>query len=162
VKPRPEDAVISYNKSDLDDIGSVRKATPTVQDIAASCGATVREEINRFGRREVVAEVPARAAFEAMRPAWRKDTDRLGEREAKRLKTVLRDKNGHERKVDSFAAESVAKANGLYEKWSGKATHVYRHGRWWRVVGDHLEPDNREGRMAEILESRQAPKTVIH
>jgi hypothetical protein len=158
MKPGPAGAAITYTKSDLDDIGKVRAITPTVHDIAAACGATVREEVNQFGRKEVVANVPAAVAFEAMRPSWRADTHRLGGMEGRRSKTTLRDKHGHEKRVDSFAAEQIAKANGMHEKWSGKAAARAAPGGRLRYA-DGTEPPSR---MAEILKSRQAPRGVVH
>jgi hypothetical protein len=129
VKPRPEDAAITYNKADLDDIGAVRKATPTVQDIAASCGAEVREEVNQFGRREVVASVPAAAAFEAMRPSWRKDTERVGNREAKVARATLVDRDGRKKVVPAYAAEGIARNGKLHEvpHWGRCSERVVTH-----------------------------------
>jgi hypothetical protein len=165
MKASPAGAAISYTKSDLDDIGKVRAITPTVHDIAAACGATVRTEVNQFGREEVVANVPAAVAFEAMRPSWRADTHRLGGMEGRRSKTTLRGKNGQEKRVDSFAAESVAKSIGGYEPWAyGAATYRYRGGRYYRKdkSGQWVESEPPPSRMHEILEARQGPKVVVH
>jgi hypothetical protein len=146
MKASPAGAAISYTKSDLDDIGKVRAITPTVHDIAAACGATVRTEVNQFGREEVVANVPAAVAFEAMRPSWRADTHRLGGMEGRRSKTTLRGKNGQEKRVDSFAAEQIAKANGMHEKWRGGGVSLvsgpeemfwYRGCNGWEPTGKY-------------------------
>jgi predicted NAD-dependent protein-ADP-ribosyltransferase YbiA (DUF1768 family) len=124
---------------DLHEIDRIRRATPTVDRIAEECGATVRSEVNAFGREVPVATVPAALAFEAMRDAHRLDTVRQSQLEAKRPKETLRDSHGHTRKVWNIHAEQVAKERGLKPVW----TKFRRHGptltRYWLSCGHFIE-----------------------
>jgi hypothetical protein len=149
---------------DLSHAGKVRDATPTVDEVAQACGATVRLEPNAFGRMEKVATVPARLAFEAMKKPWELDTEREQHTQALRPTEELIDGHGRKRKVWNIHAEQVAKERGLKATWSkGRASYVNRGGVWWKNAGGgkwiQEEPPSR---LHEVLQSGQSPAGYVH
>lgn len=117
--PKPDGAAIAYGAQDLAEIGAIRKATPTVQEVARAVGVPVRTEPNpQTGRPEVVADLGAMdkrkvgVLTEMMSGAWRKDTERQAQLDANRPKETLVGRDGKRRRVWSAVSENVAKSNG--------------------------------------------------
>ena len=135
--PDTSGAAVVLRNEDVAEIGKIREATPTVDRIAEDCGATVRTEVNQFGREEKVATVPFRAAFEAMRKPWEMDTERQSQLAAKRPMETLRDANGAEQKVWNIHAEEVARVKGMKPAWraGGARLRTGPNGNLWREEG---------------------------
>lgn len=166
--PRPEDCAVVMGADDLHEIDRVRRATPTVPELADRLGLSVRKEVNAFGRSEDVATITSKeqalAVSEAMREANGLDTARQSQLQAKRPTEELRDAQGRRRKVWNIHAEQVAETQGLKPAWSkGRASFVYRDGAWWKNLGGGKRVrEDPPSRMSEILESGQAPVGYVH
>ena len=162
----PSDAVVLGGK-DVESVQKVRDLTPTVDRLAEECGASVRTEVNVFGREEKVATVPFKTVLEAMKPAWRKDTEHQSEVQAGRPMETLRGPNGEQQKVWSIHAPQVAEVKGLKPAWRARGVRIMRgsNGNLWREDGHGGWEDTGKTCLTRPLfegDDRTTPRVVIH
>lgn len=160
--PRPEDAAVRMNRSDVEALGKVRSLMPGKNELTRIGEPEVKE--NAFGRKEVHQRVDTREAIEAMMPAWRADSERAAGLDAKQSKEELVYRDGTKRKVLASVASDAARQTGARPAWHSKATSIYRDGKWWKRQGKEWVEDASGCLTRPLLEGkdRTAPYGVVH
>lgn len=136
------DAAVAMGEPDLRHVEKRKRLTPTVHRVAEEAHVETRVEVNQFGRREVVADVPLRVALEAMRDNYRMDADYQSEQQAHRPIEQVRYPSGEKRKVWSAIAEQT-KQVGTVPAWRAGGQRVVTgpNGNLWRVNPDGTTED---------------------